>query len=568
VQTSLRHAISVVIAVSVMSVCAGFDARGSVVSASGDQAGAYGSYLAGRLAASQHNMADAARLFRDSLSGDPDNADLNARVFLYTAASGDIDRARESAERVVAQDSDNRTARLTLAVIAIRHHNFSEARRQIAKSGKGPLMGLTLSLLDAWAAQGSGDIEAALKDLKDVPNEGGTVSLAAFHRALILDLAGRTEDADAAYRQALTSTNPNPRLIESYGRFLERAGRAADARALYDAHKSEAGLVPILSAGAARLNEGSKPDRLVASTEDGAAEALFAVAASLTDQASADIAILYLRLTLYLSNDFDLAKIMLADRFEDLKKYQDAIDVYRSIDRHSPYRVAASVQTAIDETRLDQKDKAITELKELASEKPSEIATWTALGDTYRSLEKYKEAADAYDHAVKLLGNVTTKDWPLYFARGVAEERSHNWNAAEPDLQYALKLSPEQPEVLNYLGYSWVDQGRNLREAVALLEKARGLSPFDGYIVDSVGWAYFRLGRYQDAAKALEQAVTLVPGDPTVNEHLGDAYWMIGRKLDARFQWSHAIAFGAAADQKSALESKLQSGLNASPQHD
>jgi tetratricopeptide (TPR) repeat protein len=202
-------------------------------------------------------------------------------------------------------------------------------------------------------------------------------------------------------------------------------------------------------------------------------------------------------------------------------------------------------------------------LTALTQQKSDDITAWTALGDAYRSTEKYAQAAQAYDRAVKLLNPVTKKDWPLFYARGVAEERSHNWPAAQQDLEEALKLSPDQPQVLNYLGYSWVDQGRNLSQAVAMLERARALSPNDGYIVDSVGWAYYRLGRYQDAAKTLEAAVLLVPGDPTINEHLGDAYWKIGRKLDAHFQWSHALAFGPDEKQKAELEKKLQSGLTA-----
>jgi Flp pilus assembly protein TadD len=162
-----------------------------------------------------------------------------------------------------------------------------------------------------------------------------------------------------------------------------------------------------------------------------------------------------------------------------------------------------------------------------------------------------------------LLGTDSKTSWPLYYARAIAEERSHHWDAAEGDLKHALQLDPNQPQVLNYLGYSWVDQGRNLPQAVAMLEKARSLSPFDGYIVDSVGWAYFRLGRYDDAVKTLEAAIQLVPGDPTVNEHLGDAYWKTGRKLDARFQWSHALAFGPDANQKMELEKKLANGGDA-----
>ncbi|HXL99659.1 MAG TPA: tetratricopeptide repeat protein, partial [Rhizomicrobium sp.] len=320
---------------------------------------------------------------------------------------------------------------------------------------------------------------------------------------------------------------------------------------------------PVAAAGLRRLDSGKKPDRLVATAADGAAEALFGIAASLTDQTSADIAILYLRLGLYLSPNLDLAKIVLADRFETLEKFPDAIAVYQSVDRDSPYGAAAAVQAAVDESRLDQNDKAIADLKSLARAQPNDINVWTALGDADRAAERFSDAADAYDHAVKLSTPTSAKDWPLYYARGVSEERAKRWDAAEADLLQALKLSPDQASVLNYLGYSWVDQGKHLPEAMAMLEKARALSPFDGYIIDSVGWAYFRIGRYEDAAKTLQEAVLLVPGDPTINEHLGDAYWMVGRKLDAHFQWSHALAFGPDADQKTKLEEKLKDGLEA-----
>lgn len=524
------------------------------------QAGAYGSYLAGRLAASDHDMPEAARLFRRSLADDPNNPDLLGRAVLYTAAAGNIDDAAKLADRVIAVTPDDRVARLALAVVALKQQDYAKAREQIAKSAKGPFTALTLSLLDAWAAQGEGKTDAALASLKAITTEGGTAALQTFHSALILDVAGRNADADTAYRQALALAPDSPRIVEGYGRFLERTGRAADARTFYSKYSSDVALAPVIVVAQARVTAGQSPERLVPSAEGGVAESLFGIAASLSDDASADVAILYLRFALYLEPDFSLAKIVLADRFESLRKFDDAIQVYRGLE-NSPYRFAAAVQIAADETRLNQNDKAIADLATLTQQQPNDITVWTALGDAYRASEKYPQAADAYDHAVKLRNPVTKKDWPLFYARGVAEERSHNWAAAERDLQQALKLSPDQPQVLNYLGYSWVDQGRNLPQAVAMLERARALSPNDGYIVDSVGWAYYRLGRYQDAAKTLEQAVLLVPGDPTINEHLGDAYWKTGRKLDAHFQWSHALAFGPDEKQKAEIEKKLQSGL-------
>src|SRR5437763_3663544 len=342
--------------------------------------------------------------------------------------------ASKLSERVIVTAPDDRIARLTLAATAIKRQDYAAARDQIAKSGKGPFTALTLSLLDAWVAQGEGKTDAALISLKDVTTEGGTAALQTYHSALISDLAGRNSDADAAYRQALTLAPDSPRMVEGYGRFLERTGRAADARVFYAKYSSDSALAPVIAAAQTRMAAAKIPERLVPSPEAGAAESLFGIAASLSDEASADVAILYLRFTLYLQPDFDLARIVLADRFEALRKFGDAIQVYRSIAADSPYRFAAAVQIAADETRLNQNDKAIADLVVLTQQKPDDITAWTALGDAYRSTEKYGQAAEAYNHAVKLLSPVTKKDWPLFYARGVVEERSHNWTAAEQDL--------------------------------------------------------------------------------------------------------------------------------------
>jgi tetratricopeptide (TPR) repeat protein len=546
-----------------LGACAGMDAHAPAMSsaASGTAAQGFGDYLSARMAASRHDLPEAAKLYRASLEDDPTNPELLSHAFLYTAAAGDVGQAAKYASQMVQNEADNRGARLALAVDAMKHGDYAGARTQVAQSGKGPFTALTLSLIDAWAAVGLGNTQDALKDLQQVPNEGGTEALSDYHRALILDLAGQDADADASYRAAIAAGNTGPRIIDAYGRFLERTGRTDDARAFYTKLAGDEAAAPIANAGLARLASGTKPDRLISRPADGAAEALFGIAASLTDQTSADVAILYLRFALYMSPDFDLAKIVLADRFEALEKYEDAIAVYRSVNMDSPYGPAAAVQVAVDQMKLDHNDQAIDELTAFVAKRPHDISAWTSLGDAYRAENKFDKAAEAYDHAVQLIGKVAPKDWPLFYARAVSEEQSHHWDLAEADLENALKLSPEQPQVLNYLGYTWVDQNRKLPEALAMLEKARALSPYDGYIVDSVGWAYYRLGRYPDAAKTLENAVLLVPADPTINDHLGDAYWRVGRKLDARFQWNHALAFDPDKDEKTLIEKKLADGL-------
>jgi tetratricopeptide (TPR) repeat protein len=524
----------------------------------GDDASSYSAYLSGRLAADEHDMSDAAKFYGVSLNHEPDDAMLQALAFFYSTSAGDIDSAAKLATRLVATTPDDRASRLVLAITALKRQDYKTARDEIGKSAKGNFTSLTVALVDAWAAAGAGDAAAANADLKALRGQAGLDSIAAFHQALMFEYLGQTADADAAYADALKTDGPSPRLVNAYGRFLERSGHAADAGAMYAKVASNAALAPILNEGTARIAKGEKPEPLIKRPQDGVAEALFGIAASLTEDSSTDVSILYLRLALYLKPQLDLANILLGDRMEALQKFDDAIVAYRNLDHSSPYYRMAAIQIATDEARLDKTDNAIRDLKALSDANPNDLEALTALGDAYRSANKFAEAAAVYDKAVTAIGTPQKKDWPLFFARALAKDRSHDWPSAEADLQTALKLSPDEPQTLNYLGYSWVDQNRNIPQALTMLEKARSLKPYDGYIVDSVGWAYYRLGRYGDAAKTLEDAVLLVPGDPTINDHYGDALAKVGRKLDARFQWDHALAFGPEADEKSKIEKKLQ----------
>jgi tetratricopeptide (TPR) repeat protein len=533
----------------------------NVEAAMDGSADAYGDYLSARFAADQHDIAEAAKFFRAALDSDPKDLQLLTFAFFYSASAGQVDQAAELAERLAAISPGDRAARLTLAVAALKHRDYKAARAQIAKSAKGPFTAFTVSLIDAWAAAGMGDGAAAETELNNLHAQNGPDALAYFNEAMLAQFLGQKDKAEAFYNMELKAGGPSPRVVDAYGRFLERSGRTQEAQALYTKSAEDNGFAPVAHAGLARILLGQTPDPLVARAEDGAAEALFGIAASLGDASSRDVSILYLRLALYLQPNLDLAKLLLADRFEALTKYDGAIEVFRGIGRDSPYYRVAAVEIAVDQARTDKLDEAIANLKALAAIYPADVETWTALGDAYRQAQKYADATKAYDQAILAVGTPTKKDWPLYYARAVAEQESNDWNAAEADLKLAIKLSPDQPQTLNFLGYSWVDQRRNISQAVVMLEKASTLAPEDGYIVDSVGWAYYRLGRYTDAAKTLERAVQIVPGDPTINDHLGDAYWKVGRRLDARFQWNHALAFGAEDKEKAKIEKKLKVGL-------
>jgi tetratricopeptide (TPR) repeat protein len=406
---------------------------------------------------------------------------------------------------------------------------------------------------------------------------------AAFSTYLSARFAASEHDLPQAalyYGRALTNDPGNPSLLalsffySSTSGDFEAAAKYAqqvvavtpdDRAALYRSHIHAGGLATVTHPGLARIAAGEKPESLIRTPADGAAEALFGIAASLTDGQSADVSILYLRMALYLRPDLGLANLLLADRFETLRKFDEAIAIYHAIPKDSPYFRMAQVQAALNAQRLGRHGEAIADLKKLVAADPKDTESWIALGDTYRASEKYAEAIDAYDQAEKAIPTPGRRDWPMFYARAMAKERLKRLDESELDIEKALKLSPEQPELLNYLGYSWVDRGRRIPEALTMLEKARRLRPYDGYIVDSVGWAYYQLGRYEDAAKTLNAAVLLVPGDPTINDHLGDALWRAGNKISARFQWNHALTFSNNAEDKAAIERKLKNGLNEKP---
>jgi tetratricopeptide (TPR) repeat protein len=521
-----------------------------------------GTYLAANFAAAQGDVKSATGFYAHSLKDDPENADLLERTFLFAAEAGEIDQAIGLTGRVIEQDSSNRPAHLVLEVGALAKKDYATVIKDVQTPSPGLFAALTNRIIEAWARAGTHDADGALTALDALSTQRGVEGLRLMHKALILDYSGRDKDADAAYKQAIEVMGTGPRAADSYGRFLIRHGRADEAKALYERAIKDNPGNPVAQWALRDIAAKKSAQPLINSPADGVAEALFGIAASLSDQRSADVAILYLNLTLYLRPDFDLARVLLANRYEGLGKYDMANAMYGRIHQASPYYPMTQVQAAINDGRLGQLKAGIAKMKALSTLVPAETDVWTALGDLLRSADQYSEAAAAYDKAISGIPDGDRRLIGLFYARGVSLAGSNRWTDAERDFRAALKLNPDRAEVLNYLGYSWVDKGEHLDEAVGMLEKARALRPLDGSIADSVGWAYYRLGRYQDAARALEEAVQLAPAAADVNDHLGDAYWRVGRKLDARFQWQHAMQLNPDAKLKTLLERKMQFGLD------
>jgi Flp pilus assembly protein TadD len=278
-----------------------------------------------------------------------------------------------------------------------------------------------------------------------------------------------------------------------------------------------------------------------------------------------DLALLYDRFALVLRPKFPLGQLLLADILSAQNKPEESLAVLGEMPQGSPYYWSARLRGAINLDTLERSDEAIAQLKAMTSENPDLVAAGMQLGDILRNKKRYGEAVSAYDEAIRRSASLGLPErWTLFYDRGVALERSGQWQRAEADLSHALELKPDQPLVLNYLGYSWIDRGENLERGMKMIEKAVELRPEDGYIIDSLGWAHYRMGDYASAVQYLEKAIELVPEDPTINDHLGDAYWRTERLIEARFQWRRALQLGPQENDVKPIEAKIEHGLNLS----
>ncbi len=533
----------------------------------GENPSLYGSYLAARQAGKTNDMRSAARYYSRALAHQPNDQSILERAFLLDLSAGNMDKAVGLARRIIRIRDDDRLARLVLTVHAIRSGAFSTARDNVAASAKGPLTDMVNLQLTSWSLAGEGHTELAVAALSGLDRNPGLDLYKAFHSALIYDLGGYETLAEAEYDRALElSDGGSLRIVEAYGRFLERDGRSRQAVQLYQDYLDTVANHPLIAASLYRARTGGeKPARLIPTPQAGAAEAIYGLSGALArerDRRGPDLPIVYLHMALYLHEDFAIAQSLMAELLENAGRTEDAIAIYREVDRTSPLWANSRIRTAYGLSRLDRKDEGIEMLEGVIKMAPDNKDVLASIADLLQASEHYAAAAEYYARAIAQIDAVEPRHWSLFFQHGASLERSKRWDEAEVSLKKALELQPDQPFVLNYLGYSWIDQGRNLDEAMEMIQKAAALEPENGFIIDSLGWGYYRLGDYEKAVETLERAIELAPGDPTINDHLGDAYWQVGRRLEARFQWSHALTHDPDPDVAARAERKLQVGLS------
>jgi tetratricopeptide (TPR) repeat protein len=522
---------------------------------------ASGSYLAARHAGQQRDAASAAAYYRAALKRDPNNGELLDRVFLAFLVDGDVDEAVKFAERVAQADKNDRVARLVLGVNSLKRKQYASARRDLAQSIRGPITDLTATLLSAWSSLGANDSKGAITAIDHLAGPEWYAIFKDLHAGLIYDVAGNQKEAGKRLERAYKLDSTALRVVQAYGSWVSRNRSPKEAMTVFETFDKTLPRHPLVVEAMDKLKAGEKLPPLVANVQAGAAEALYGLGASLGRRGGEDLGLVYLQLSLFLSPNHPLALLSLADLYEALKKPELAIKIYDRVPTSSPLHRNAAIQMAANLDSLDRADEAQKHLEALIKQNPDDLEAIMALGNVLRGHKKFAECANVYSKGVSAIQKPEKANWVVYYFRGICYERSKQWAKAEADLTKALELFPDQPHVLNYLGYSWIDQGIKLDEGMEMIKKAVQQRPDDGYIVDSLGWAYFRLGNYEEATKQLERAIELKPEDPTINDHLGDAYWRVGRVLEARFQWAHARDLKPDAEELPKIEEKLKEGL-------
>ncbi len=533
--------------------------RGRVIAATLD-----GRYLAGRVAEQDHDYDTAADQMDAALALAPNDPDLIYAAFRMRMYAGRIDSAAQLAPAVLATRPGDGFANLVLAVQAIKKGDYKAAEQQLGRIGAENQLGVLRDYVMAWLKAGEKDFAAARSYLAKLKPAAGERSEAPalVIEAQIDELAGDRAAAEAKYRRAATLDRNGLRTTLAVADGLRRLGKADEARELLKTFGEKFSDSVLMDGLLAANAPAPKPPSPAA----GIAEILFDIGGILASDPRnqrADLALIFDELAVSLKPDHDFAWLMISSLYEQFQQIPKAISALAKIGPASPLSWQARLRVAALDAQQERFDQSVSRLKALIAEKPERIDAALTLADLLRGKERYAEAVAAYDTAISRLRRADERHWPIYFGRGIVLERTKQWPKAEADMKKALELSPEQPHVLNYLGYSWVDQGLNLDEGMKMLMRATALRPDDGAITDSVGWAFYRVGQFDKAVEWLERASEQKGDDPTITEHLGDAYWHVGRTREARFEWERALNQKPDKDRVPIIKDKLANGLNA-----
>lgn len=553
---------------------------------------ATGDYLTGRLAARVNALGEAAAAYAEAHRIAPGDVRLLKDAFLFHAASGDIDGARPYAEKLVAGaprsagggledleiEEAEGLARLVLSALALKRGDLRAARAAHARAGEPPFVRSIAFLTDVWIES---DLAGPAAAIDKLDNAGARVftAFSPLHRGLLAEKAGRLDEARVAYAaSAYTLGGPVGRA--AYGAFLERR-RDETAVGYYEALGRDPGPGRRAAEQAAARIERGRPSAAYARTTSaqGTAIAYYSFAGAMIEQAADQRAraeeagfnvgrprfntpLSLARIAIYLDPQIEDARRLVGGILSVYGDYEGAAAVLAPIPPSSPNYEQARIEMAGGLLARKMPSQAAALLRDAIRRDPEGLELRWRLAGIYAGEGMHEAAVETINAALSSPRLGEREAWRYYVSRGGSLLELDRWEEAEADLKKAVELGPEQAVALNYLGYSWAERGINLEEAFELIEKAVSLAPNSGAIIDSLGWAHYQLGDYNEAVGHLEKAASLEPDDPTITDHLGDVYWRLGRPIEARYQWQRALELDPPERLKRALEQKLEHGLD------
>lgn len=528
-----------------------------------------GAFLAARTADIDRDYATAIPLYRKALEFDPANGDIRQRLMIALLLHGEFDEGAKLAETLKGDPVVERVTTIVRSLSAIKAKKYKNAKAVLTYDGANDLDKMVNSFLTAWADFGAGEKTKALDDTLKMKGPAWIAIFQRYNAGNLALLSGKTDIAREQFSAAVTDREGGATASDTYMRAVfalatleSNAGnkqKALDVLAMGDEFAPN--YAP-LKAMREQVERGRKLPQQVTNAAEGAASVMFSIAAALNREGAEEIVTLYLQVSRALDPKSADTLIMLGGLAEGMEKPQAAIEYYRQVPEKSPMHRISQLQLGLTLAQTDKTAESRKNLKALLDADPSDIRSYLAYGSVLSDSKDFRGMAENYDRAVEVIGETPKRnDWSIFFQRAIAYERLKEWDKAEPNFKKALQLNPDQPQVLNYLGYSWVDRNMNLTEAMTMIERAVELRPNDGYIVDSLGWAHYRLGDFDKAVIELERAVELRAGDPTINDHLGDAYWRVGRKIEAIYQWNRALIGESDDVDHGVVQQKIENGM-------
>lgn len=529
---------------------------------------AYGNYLAGRVAHLRQDYDNASRFYMKSIEKGLDNEDLLGKAYIILASQGKIEKAVKYANMARQKGDKNNFIDVINAVHAFKHGNYKFARAELNDIHEKTYQQLITPLFNAWAYVGENNYAQAQKELQKLEKIEEMQTVYSLHGGMIADYFNDTEKAKEKYGYIINdkANDMSFRALQIITNFMARNGNKEQALDLIAKYYGTSNIKEMLASLKKKVEKGSKnTPKLISSADDGMGEVFLEIGLLFKSVPMGyDYAQIYMAISQYFNSDNDVAKIAMADIYEERYMLADANRYYDAIGKDSELYYPAQIKMANNLAAEKKYDEATHILKKILRKDPDNFQVLFNLGDILRISNDQPSAIKYYTKAVDSIFYESNKYWPVFYALAVSYDKNNEWLKAEENLKKALKLSNRHPQVLNYLGYSWLKYNINTDMAASMILEAYEKDPEDGVIIDSLGWVYFKTGDYNNAIMYLEKASELNPQNAVISDHLGDAYWCGGRKNEAVFQWKQALSQKEDSGElnKKQIKNKIESGLN------